>query len=88
MNTYFDFLGSLYSTRYNASGRAYPDVSSIGEDVQVYVDKSVESIGGTSSLPFHTIPLLSFSSNILITARVHIQEHPARPRSSPPSSRS
>lgn len=48
MNTYFDFLGTRYSTRYNASGRAYPDVASMGENVQVYVDKSVEGVAGQS----------------------------------------
>ncbi|KAF8322236.1 subtilisin-like protein [Clavulina sp. PMI_390] len=51
VSKYLTFLGTTYSGKYNASGRAYPDVSSIGYDVQVYVDKSVESVDGEPHLP-------------------------------------
>lgn len=47
VKSYLSFLGTTYSGKYNATGRAYPDVSSMGENVQVYVDKSVESVAGT-----------------------------------------
>ena len=35
--------------KYNASGRAYPDVSAIGVDVQVVIDGEIVSVNGTSA---------------------------------------
>lgn len=45
--TYLKFLGTTYSGKYNATGRAYPDVSSMGMNVEVYVDKQLEPVDGT-----------------------------------------
>lgn len=45
---YLTKLGSTNAGKFNVSGRAYPDVSAIGEDVQVVVNGRTESVGGTS----------------------------------------
>ena len=45
---YLKILGSTYSGKYNASGRAYPDVSAQGKAVAIYVDGSPTTVDGTS----------------------------------------
>ncbi|KAF7986027.1 hypothetical protein HWV62_41376 [Athelia sp. TMB] len=45
---YLNILGTEYAGKYNKTGRAYPDVSAQGENVQVYVDGSLEPVAGTS----------------------------------------
>ncbi|KZV66822.1 subtilisin-like protein [Peniophora sp. CONT] len=48
VKAYLTKLGSTNAGKFNVSGRAYPDVSAIGEDVQVVVNGRTESVGGTS----------------------------------------
>ena len=45
---YLKILGSTYAGKYNASGRAYPDVSAQGKAVAIYVDGSPTTVDGTS----------------------------------------
>lgn len=46
---YLDSLGDTYSGRFNASGRAFPDVSALGIGLQIVANGSIEAIGGTSA---------------------------------------
>lgn len=50
VNSYLTTLGSTFKGRFNASGRAYPDVSAQGENVQIVVNGVTGGIGG-----LHTI---------------------------------
>ena len=48
VSTYLTALGSTYKGRYNASGRAFPDVSAQGVNYAVIQDNSTQSVYGTS----------------------------------------
>ncbi|KAJ4467466.1 subtilisin-like protein [Lentinula edodes] len=48
VNAYIAKLGTTYAGLYNASGRAYPDVSAQGERVEIVVDGSTGLVAGTS----------------------------------------
>ncbi|KAF7298358.1 Subtilisin-like protein [Mycena kentingensis (nom. inval.)] len=48
VSSYIASIGTLYAGRYNTSGRGYPDVSAIGEDVEIVVSGSTGLVGGTS----------------------------------------
>ena len=48
MKGYLQSLGSTYSGRYNASGRAFPDVSAHGVDFLINFADTYESAFGTS----------------------------------------
>ncbi|KAJ3728737.1 subtilisin-like protein [Lentinula raphanica] len=48
VNAYIAFLGDTYAGLYNASGRAYPDVSAQGERVEIVVDGETGLVAGTS----------------------------------------
>lgn len=45
---YLTKLGSTNAGKFNVSGRGYPDVSAIGEAVQVVVNGQIASVSGTS----------------------------------------
>jgi tripeptidyl-peptidase-1 len=49
VNQYLAQLGSEYEGMYNKAGRAYPDVSAQGSNVQIYLDGIVQAIDGTSA---------------------------------------
>lgn len=46
---YFNVVNTLPSSGYNPNGRAYPDISFIGVDYQVYILGSIVSLYGTSA---------------------------------------
>ena len=46
--TYLTALGTTNSGKFNTSGRAFPDVSAQGQNVQIVQDKATESVAGTS----------------------------------------
>jgi tripeptidyl-peptidase-1 len=48
VNGYLDFLGDKYSGLYNASGRAYPDVSAYGMNVKIFNQGVQVGAAGTS----------------------------------------
>ncbi|KAJ7684370.1 subtilisin-like protein [Mycena polygramma] len=48
VNAYIKAIGTEYSGKYNASGRAYPDVSASGENVLIVQDASSGLVDGTS----------------------------------------
>lgn len=48
MSNYLNILGNKYAGLYNKSGRAYPDVSAQGVNVQVFINGTVEPVDGTS----------------------------------------
>lgn len=47
VEAYLDFLGDMYAGMYNASGRAYPDVSAQGLRVEIVVDDGTGLADGT-----------------------------------------
>lgn len=49
VSNYLDSLGDTYFGRFNASGRAFPDVSALGTGLQIVANGSIEAIGGTSA---------------------------------------
>lgn len=49
VSNYLNSLGDTYSGRFNASGRAFPDVSALGIGLQIVANGSIEAIGGTSA---------------------------------------
>ncbi|KAG6826949.1 hypothetical protein H0H92_013786 [Tricholoma furcatifolium] len=55
VSTFLTGLGSTYSGLYNASGRAYPDVSAQGESFRVIIGGSLESVSGTSASSPNTL---------------------------------
>ncbi|KAJ3741833.1 subtilisin-like protein [Lentinula detonsa] len=48
VNAYIDKLGTTYAGLYNASGRAYPDVSAQGGTVEIIINGHADYVGGTS----------------------------------------
>ena len=48
VSSFLTKLGSTYSGRYNASGRAFPDVSAIGNNVEIVWEGSAGLVAGTS----------------------------------------
>lgn len=48
VSSYLSSIGSTNSGRFNASGRGFPDVSAIGNNVEIVVDGRLEPVGGTS----------------------------------------
>ncbi|KAI0029779.1 family S53 protease [Vararia minispora EC-137] len=48
VSSFLTKLGSTYSGRYNASGRAFPDVSAIGDNVEIVWEGSGGLVAGTS----------------------------------------
>jgi tripeptidyl-peptidase-1 len=48
VNAYIASIGTEYAGLYNASGRAYPDVSAAGENVLIVQDASSGLVDGTS----------------------------------------
>ncbi|KAF9480338.1 family S53 protease-like protein [Pholiota conissans] len=48
VSTYLTALGSTNSGKFNTSGRAFPDVSAQGQNVQIVLEGSKESVAGTS----------------------------------------
>lgn len=48
VNAYIAKIGTTNKGLYNASGRAYPDVSAQGEDVVIIADGKQELVAGTS----------------------------------------
>ncbi|KAJ4488455.1 subtilisin-like protein [Lentinula aciculospora] len=48
VNAYIDKIGDTYAGLYNASGRAYPDVSAQGGTVEIIINGHVDYVGGTS----------------------------------------
>ncbi|KAF7376352.1 Subtilisin-like protein [Mycena sanguinolenta] len=49
VTTYLASLGTKYAGRYNASGRAYPDVSATGESLEIVYQGAVSQVDGTSA---------------------------------------
>ncbi|KAJ3307934.1 hypothetical protein HDV04_002295, partial [Boothiomyces sp. JEL0838] len=48
VDSYLNFLGSTYQGYYNASGRAFPDVSAQGQNYQIVSGGQVQGVDGTS----------------------------------------
>lgn len=48
VSSYLTYLGSTYSGMYNTSGRAYPDVSTQGEDFIIGYEGDFYAVSGTS----------------------------------------
>lgn len=48
VNAYIAKIGDTYAGLYNASGRAYPDVSAQGGTVEIIINGHVDYVGGTS----------------------------------------
>lgn len=48
VKSYLSSIGSTDSGKFNTSGRAYPDVSAIGVNLEIFVDGEQESVDGTS----------------------------------------
>lgn len=48
VQSFLSGLGSTYSGKYNASGRAFPDVAAIGDNVEIVYQGSTGLVGGTS----------------------------------------
>ncbi|KAJ3317653.1 hypothetical protein HDV06_001343, partial [Boothiomyces sp. JEL0866] len=48
VDSYLNFLGNTYQGYYNASGRAFPDVSAQGQSYQIVTGGQVQSVDGTS----------------------------------------
>ncbi len=48
VSSYLSSIGSTNSGKFNTSGRAYPDVSAMGTNVEIVVDGQSETVDGTS----------------------------------------
>lgn len=48
VQTYLSGLGGANKGRFNAAGRAFPDVSAIGHDLGIVVDGQLQGVDGTS----------------------------------------
>nr|ABB73029.1 family S53 protease [Phanerodontia chrysosporium] len=48
VSSYISSIGSTNSGKYNASGRAFPDVAAIGTNLEIVVDGSFGTVDGTS----------------------------------------
>lgn len=48
VSSYLSSIGSTNKGKFNASGRAYPDVSAIGTNVEIVVDGQTGTVDGTS----------------------------------------
>ncbi|KAJ3551202.1 hypothetical protein NM688_g4844 [Phlebia brevispora] len=48
VKSYLSSLGSTYKGKYNASGRAYPDVAAIGTNIVLVIDDQLAGVDGTS----------------------------------------
>ncbi|CAK5279127.1 unnamed protein product, partial [Mycena citricolor] len=48
VSSYISSIGTQYSGRYNASGRGFPDVSAIGQAVEIIYNGSGTKVDGTS----------------------------------------
>ncbi|KZV66821.1 family S53 protease [Peniophora sp. CONT] len=66
VETYLKKLGSTNAGKFNASGRAYPDVSAMGENVQIIVNGQTQGVGGTScSSPIFSSVLALINDQLL-----------------------
>ncbi|KAI0675073.1 family S53 protease-like protein [Trametes maxima] len=65
---YLKTLGSTNSGLFNASGRAYPDVSAAGSSYQVTVNGSVTSVDGTSASTPLFASIVSLLNDRLLSA--------------------
>jgi tripeptidyl-peptidase-1 len=48
VNSFLTTLGTTYAGKYNASGRAFPDVAAIGDNVEIVWDTETGLVAGTS----------------------------------------
>ena len=48
VKSYLSSIGSTNSGKFNMSGRAYPDVSAMGMNVEIVLDGAVGTVDGTS----------------------------------------
>ena len=68
VSAYLSELGDTNSGLYNASGRAFPDVSAIGEDVLIVVAGSESLVAGTSCSSPIFASIISLINDRLISA--------------------
>lgn len=68
VSTYLTALGTTNSGKFNTSGRAFPDVSAQGQNVQIVVDKVTESVAGTSCSSPIFASVISLLNDRLIAA--------------------
>ncbi|KAG6841456.1 hypothetical protein C0991_010881 [Blastosporella zonata] len=68
VSTFLTSLGSTYSGLYNATGRAYPDVSAQGSAFRVIVSGAVNSVSGTSASSPTVAGIFSLLNDVRLAA--------------------
>lgn len=68
VSTYLTALGSTNSGKFNTSGRAFPDVSAQGQNVEIVVAGAAERVAGTSCSSPIFASVISLLNDQLITA--------------------
>lgn len=67
VKSYLSSIGSANNGKYNASGRAFPDVAAIGTSVQIVVNGQVQNVDGTScSSPIFASIIALINDNLLM----------------------
>ena len=65
---YLSAMGMTNSGKFNMSGRAYPDVSAMGMNVEIVLDGAVGTVDGTSCSSPIFASIISLINDRLITA--------------------
>jgi tripeptidyl-peptidase I len=68
VQSYLSSIGSTNSGKFNASGRAYPDVSAIGVNVEIVVDGQFGTVDGTSCASPIFASVIALINDALVTA--------------------
>ena len=68
VTSFLDALGSANAGLYNASGRAFPDVSAYGEAYEIFINGEVTYIGGTSASTPTFASIISLLNDQLLNA--------------------
>lgn len=68
VSSYLSSIGSTNSGKFNTSGRAYPDVSAIGTNLEIVVDGQLEGVDGTSCSSPIFAAVISLINDGLISA--------------------
>ncbi|KAG6907889.1 hypothetical protein DXG01_006996 [Tephrocybe rancida] len=68
VSTFLTSLGSTFAGLYNATGRAYPDVSAQGNGFRVIIGGSVNSVGGTSASSPTVAAIFSLLNDVRLAA--------------------
>ncbi|KAI0810809.1 family S53 protease [Irpex lacteus] len=68
VKSYLSAIGSTNSGKFNTSGRAYPDVSAIGTNLEIVVDGQLEGVDGTSCSSPIFASVVSLLNDQLISA--------------------